>query len=114
MCNPSKKKGKIVLFTNNGSLYWGKLNNDTYFSSEIYPLKKLIAKVSAVTEPIIIDTPLTDSETLVTDYKLKEKLSSDFLNNVSQEKLLKYQINKTTRCTKCILLQIFHISNLMN
>lgn len=100
-----KKKGKIVLFTNNGSLYWGKLDNDIYFSSEIYPLKKINCKgISKVTDPIIIDAPLSDSETLLTDTKTERKnLVPDFLNNLYQEKLLKYQINKATRCTKCIL-----------
>ena len=39
-----KKENKIVLFSNNGSLYLGSLNGAYIFSSEEYPLKELNCK----------------------------------------------------------------------
>jgi hypothetical protein len=34
------KLGKLCLLSNNGSLYYGLVNQDIYFSSEFYPLSK--------------------------------------------------------------------------
>ena len=100
-----EKKGKLILFTNNGSLYWGKKNNNLYISSEYFSLKEIESyEIKKVTDPIIIDVPLSQEKTLVYDYKIPRKnLVPNISNSLIDEKLLNYKTNKTQRCTKCIL-----------
>mgnify|MGYP001398101214 CR=1 FL=1 len=98
-------KGKIILFSNNGSLYWGKKNNDIYISSESYPLKITNCnEIKKIRETIILDVPKAKSEIVAIDHKVQRKnLVPDFLKSIDDEKLLVYQINETQRCKKCIL-----------
>ena len=100
-----EKIGKLILFTNNGSLYWGNKNKDLYISSESFSLKKIKCnEIKQVSEPIIIDVPLIEKKTVVRDYKTQRKnLVPEISNSFTNEKLLSYKINKTKRCTKCIL-----------
>lgn len=46
--------GKVILFSNNGSLYVGQKNDDTYFASEFFPLEQIkcdrYERVDVVTE----------------------------------------------------------------
>jgi hypothetical protein len=98
--------GKLLLFTNNGSLYWAKKNKSIYLSSESYSLKKVKCKeIQKVIKPIIIDVPLSKDKTSLQDYKIqRNNLVPDFSNTYIDEKLLNYNINnKIRRCTKCIL-----------
>ena len=99
------EKGKLILFTNNSSLYWGKKNKNIYISSEYFPLKKIkCSEIKKVNEPIIIDVPLSREKISVQDNKVKRKdLVPNISNSITSEKLLNYKINKTKRCTKCIL-----------
>lgn len=99
------EKGKLILFTNNSSLYWGKKNKNIYISSEYFPLKKIkCSEIKKVNEPIIIDVPLSREKISVQDNKVKRKdLVPNISNSTTSEKLLNYKINKTQRCTKCIL-----------
>jgi len=98
--------GKLLLFTNNGSLYWAKKNKSIYLSSESYSLKKVKCKeIKKVSKPIIIDIPLSKDKTSVQDYKIqRNNLVPDFSTTYINEKLLNYNLNnKIQRCTKCIL-----------
>lgn len=99
------EKGKLLLFTNNGSLYWGKKNKNLYVSSEYFPLKKIkCTEIKNVTEPIIVDVPITKEKILLQDYRVQRKnLVPNISNTIISEKLLDYKKNKTQRCTKCIL-----------
>lgn len=100
-----KKLGKIVLFTNNGSLYLGNKNKDIYISSESYSLKKIKCdKIQKVNDPIIIDTPLSEKKIHIEDHKAKRiNLVPEILKSSTKEKLLIYNANHIKRCTKCIL-----------
>jgi glutamine phosphoribosylpyrophosphate amidotransferase len=50
--------GKLILFSNNGSLYTGQKNEDIYFSSEKFPLKILNCQnIFKVNKYIILDVP---------------------------------------------------------
>jgi hypothetical protein len=99
------KKGKVVLFSNNGSLYWGKKNNNIYISSESYPLKLINCNdLKKVAEPVVIDVPSTQEEILIFDDKIiRNNLVPALTNSLTNEKLLEYKSNKTERCVKCIL-----------
>ena len=100
-----QKINKLILFSNNGSLYWGKKDNNIYLSSESFPLKKINCnQIKKVTEPIIINMPIANVKTSIIDYKVTRRdLVPDISKLSVNEKLLKYQLNKVNRCTKCVL-----------
>lgn len=98
--------GKILLFSNNGSLYIGYIGKDTYFASERYALDEIgCSNVSQVKEEsIILDIPISNSPFKIKDYKKRvENLIPEFSINKSEEALLKYEKVDIKRCTKCIL-----------
>lgn len=99
--------GKIILFSNNGSLYKGLLDNAIYFSSEKYPLNQLkceeIKQIKS--EPYFIDIPKSNKALVIRDISTrKENLIPELFYNKNQEKLLEYSKEKNLKkCTKCIL-----------
>ena len=102
--------GKIILFTNNGSLYYGKKDDSIYISSEKFPLVKTDCfDIKKVNSTVIFDIPKNDKKELtVNDIKIKRKnllptVSENFLN----KKFLDYEFNEKERCTKCILPKTF-------
>ncbi len=99
------ESGKIILFTNNGSLYKGEKNKNVYISSESYSLRQINCnKITKVNEPVIIDVPIPKDKTLYTDHKLKRKnLVPEISNLHKNEKLLQYNMNNYKRCSKCLL-----------
>ncbi len=99
------KKKKLILFSNNGSLYWGKKNANIYISSESFPLKKINCnRIKKVTNPIIINMPTANEKIPIIDYKVKRRdLVPEISKLLVNEKLLKYQPNKIKRCIKCVL-----------
>ena len=101
------KLGKIVLFSNNGSLYLGVKGKDIYFASEKYPLIQLkCEEVKQIkNEPFFIDIPKSNYPFKVRDIcTRKENLIPEFFYNSNQEKLLKFKnLNNLKRCSKCIL-----------
>jgi hypothetical protein len=99
--------GKLVLISNNGSLYFGKKMETIYFASESYPLKQIACDTidQIHNSSIIIDVPLTnDLKYEVKDIKSrKEDLIPEFKYNKSEEQLLQYTHINIKRCTKCVL-----------
>ena len=102
-----KDQGKLILLSNNGSLYVGKKENDTYFASEKYPLTLTSCKdiQQIVNKHIIIDLPLVDEKEIeVEEYKSRtENLIPEFIYDKTQASLLEYDKPKLKRCTKCVL-----------
>lgn len=99
------KIGKVLLFSNNGSLYVGKLEGMTCFSSERYPLEILdCAGIEQVgQEGLLLDIPECDKIN-VTDYRRRtEDLIPAFKNLASEEAMLEYSQHNLRRCTKCLL-----------
>jgi glutamine---fructose-6-phosphate transaminase (isomerizing) len=99
-------RSKILLFSNNGSLYVGKLGNDIYFASEKYALVRIgcINIDQVKDEPYFIDVPTSNNEVLVTDASTRiENLIPEFQINKFEEKLLEYEELDIRRCTRCIL-----------
>jgi glutamine---fructose-6-phosphate transaminase (isomerizing) len=97
--------GKTLLFSNNGSLYVGKNEDTTYFSSERYSLE--ILKCSDINqiwqEGIIIDIPIAKDIIVTDDNKRTENLIPIFKNIASEEAMLVYPKHDLRRCTKCLL-----------
>ena len=90
------KQGKIILFSNNGSLYWGKKNQNIYISSESYSLKitncKEIKKIDHLVE---LEVPISKEDTLALDHKISRKnLVPEISNFSTYDKLLCYEIKK--------------------
>jgi hypothetical protein len=101
------KLGKVLLFSNNGSLYIGEIGDDVYFASEKFSLSDVgcqnIKQIK--NEPIFIDIPISEKKVQISlDDKFRnENLIPEFKRNTVQEKLLEYNPTNLKRCTKCIL-----------
>ena len=97
--------GKVCLFSNNGSLYVGKNESSTYFSSERYVLDKLSCTSieQVMHEGIIIDIPESKQILVEDQYRRTENLIPQFKNIAAEEALLVYPRHNLRRCTKCIL-----------
>ncbi len=98
--------GKLLLFSNNGSLYIGESNSDIYFASERYGLDliecKNIRQIINTFE--LIDIPSSNNDFKIIDFKdRKENLIPEFIYNSQQYNLLKYQKTNLKRCKKCVL-----------
>ncbi|MBO6668048.1 hypothetical protein [Parvibaculum sp.] len=98
------KLGKLVLFSNNGSLYVGNKRGDTCFASESYALSQIgCTHIRQVYEPVILDIPVQDAIT-VKDHKDRVRnLIPELVFNSAEESLLVYPQPELRRCTRCIL-----------
>lgn len=103
------KFGKLLLFSNNGSLYTGHIEDDIYFASERYALDQINCEniKQIKNEALILDIPSSNEDFLVKDENSrKENLIPEFKFNQNEEKLLEFKTFKEInlkRCTKCIL-----------
>lgn len=97
--------GKILLFSNNGSLYIGNNDSDIYFASESYPLSQIgCENIRQVKSAVTIDIPVTDKDFVVNDDSIRsENLIPEFVFNNAEEKLLEYIEPELRRCACCIL-----------
>lgn len=100
------EQGKLLLFSNNGSLYVGYVGDDIYFASERYALD-LISCINITQikeESLILDIPASENDLTVMDEKTRtEDLIPEFKYNKNEESLLEYEKPKIKRCTKCLL-----------
>jgi hypothetical protein len=99
------KLGKVCLFSNNGSLYVGKHDQDVYFSSEQFPLQQLnCTEIEQVGhEGLILDIPTAEIIEIKDDSSRTENLIPVFKNIAAEEAMLIYPKHNLRRCTKCIL-----------
>jgi glucosamine--fructose-6-phosphate aminotransferase (isomerizing) len=98
--------GKVILFSNNGSLYYGKKKKNIFISSESYPLRLLKCdKIVQVNDnPVIFDIPISKRKILIQDSKIERKnLVPSIASSIYEDRLLIYSKNLNQRCTKCIL-----------
>lgn len=100
------KLGKLILFSNNGSMYCGTKDGTYYFASENFAIRKLncedITQVRA--EGQIIDIPVAPNEPLISDYGQRtENLIPNLGKHKAEEAMLEYNKPKVRRCTRCIL-----------
>ena len=101
--------GKLLLFSNNGSLYVGYSDEDIYFASERYALDQIDCQniYQVKDAPLILDIPTSNEKLLVTNENHRtENLIPEFQFNKNEERILEFktfeQLN-LKRCTKCIL-----------
>lgn len=100
------KLGKLCLFSNNGSLYYGKIGDTHYFASERYPLNRLKCEVvkQVRSEGVVIDIPVSLDAPEVQEHS---KRSTNLIPNLgtfqAEEKMLEYKPYALRRCTRCIL-----------
>jgi glucosamine--fructose-6-phosphate aminotransferase (isomerizing) len=98
--------GKLLLFSNNGSLYVGESETDQFFASERYGLEIIgctnIRQIINSTE--ILDIPKSNKDFTIKNYESRvENLIPEFIYNSHQEQLLEYKKIDIKRCTKCVL-----------
>jgi glucosamine--fructose-6-phosphate aminotransferase (isomerizing) len=99
--------GKLILISNNGSLYTGEKDSISYFASESYALTQIgcenIFQICRSSK--IIDIPILSSlDYKLTDFKSRtENLIPEFKFDKTQESLLEYKKHNLRRCTKCVL-----------
>ena len=98
--------GKLLLFSNNGSLYVGDKDGGTVFSSESYPLRQIGAEnIRQVRrEPEIIDVPPQEEPVGFTEWAFRSTdLVPGLVMSAHEEALLEYPRPDLRRCTRCIL-----------
>jgi len=98
-------KGKLLLFSNNGSLYVGTKNRSTYFASENYPLTQIGCQdITQIFGTKIIDIPKSSHPLEIHD---KSERKTNLIPNLpiisSEDKLLQFPKIELKRCTKCVL-----------
>jgi glutamine---fructose-6-phosphate transaminase (isomerizing) len=98
--------GKLLLFSNNGSLYKGYIGTDKYFASEKYALNQIkcngISQIKQ--EAFIINIPSSNADLMITsDDQRTENLIPEFKYNKIEERLLEFKKLDLKRCIKCIL-----------
>lgn len=96
--------GKLLLFSNNGSLYTGVKGDAIAFASESFALNQVgCTSVKQVYEAVVLDIPQIQDIT-VEDRKSRAKnLIPELVFNSAEEQLLVYPQPKFRRCTRCIL-----------
>ena len=101
-------KGKVILASNNGSLYFSENNDEFIFASEEYPIKKLVKNkiyqinngkfkvfnIPKTVEKVGINELLNKKNNLIPVLKL---------NNPEEKLLIKNYKFKLKRCKRCIL-----------
>jgi hypothetical protein len=98
--------GKLLLFSNNGSLYFGESEGRTYFASESYGLQLINCEniVQVKDDYKIVEIPKSELEFSIIDQKVRnENLIPEFKYNSKEESLLLYEKHNIKRCAKCIL-----------
>lgn len=98
-------KGKLLLFSNNGSLFLGSIGQDKYFSSEKYPLEQIGCQdIQQVRNSVILDIPIHSQDMIVSE---SDEQNINFIptlqSNKHEESLLEYKHVELKRCSKCIL-----------
>ena len=100
------KLGKMLLFSNNGSLYIGRKKENYYFASEKYFLKQIYCNNICQVTKEIIDIPKINKAIIEINESNKIK-RDDFVPTLQKEsklkKLLIYDKHQMQRCSKCIL-----------
>lgn len=97
--------GKLVLFSNNGSLYLGSTPTGQVFASEQFPLTQVEAQdIVQVREPVVIDIPASSADVRVRDWSRdRHDLVPELGTSPAEAAMLVFPEPELRRCTKCIL-----------
>lgn len=99
------KRGKLCIFSNNGSMFIGQDGDSKVFASESYPLtQRGCVEVQQVFEPIALEIPRSNKEfRLSSSNERSLNLIPSLSFNSKEERLLEYRQNELLRCSKCVL-----------
>ena len=98
------KIGKLLLMSNNGSLYSGFKNKDLYFASERFFLNKLNCKKIFQVKSHILDIPIYKKKIFQEEnVVLRKDLVPTLAKNKVKENLLIFEETNLKRCSKCVL-----------
>jgi glucosamine--fructose-6-phosphate aminotransferase (isomerizing) len=100
------KLGKLCLFSNNGSLFYGIKNDAIYFASERYSLEQLscLEVCQVRIDGIIIDINVSNENPLIQEHAERTtNLIPSLGTNKVEENMLEYKRYEIRRCTRCIL-----------
>jgi hypothetical protein len=97
--------GKLVLFSNNGSLYIGDKQQGQVFASESYPLNKIgCTNVRQVTNAVVLDLPMSTAAIEITEWRSRRTdLVPSLGRSLEDARVLEYPQHDLKRCTRCIL-----------
>ena len=98
--------GKLLLFSNNGSLYVADKSGGLVFSSEKYPLEQIEATGirQVLNDVVIVDVPVQETTVEVSEWKDRSvNLVPGLGFSAEEEALLVYPKPDFRRCTRCIL-----------
>lgn len=96
--------GKLVLFSNNGSLYLGRKDGYHEFASENYALDQVGCRdVHQVFDPVILDIVTSDTINVQDHRGRMQNLIPELVLNSTEEKLLVHPKPGLRRCTRCVL-----------
>jgi hypothetical protein len=98
--------GKLLLLSNNGSLYTGYKEGDFCFASEAWPLTQIgCTDISQFKGVSYIDVPASNSPIRqnVVDARHRPSLLPEFKFVSAEEGLLEYSKPDVQRCSRCIL-----------
>ncbi|MDA8976933.1 hypothetical protein N9F58_00195 [Akkermansiaceae bacterium] len=98
------RRGKLLLFSNNGSLYYGEKGDFLAFASEEYQLKSDgYNDIKQVWEPLILEIPQSELIDERPDRGVFRNLVPKLILHSSEEKLLAYPKPQFRRCSRCVL-----------
>jgi predicted glutamine amidotransferase len=97
--------GKLLLFSNSGSLYLAEGKDGYYFASEKYPLKKLrLKKIRQIHQkPEILSIPICNKIEIKEFRNRTQNLLPSLGKCINEEKMLEYLQPQLKRCSRCIL-----------
>lgn len=97
--------GKALIFSNNGSLYLGSVQEGICFSSEMYPLTQIgCSDIQQVRhDAVVLDLPVAKNIKVTDNNQRVHNLIPPFQFISSEEKQLLYPQPNLRRCTRCIL-----------
>lgn len=100
-----RRQGKLLLLSNNGSLYVGTKQGATIFHSEAYPLRlNGCEEVRQLLGSATFDVPASQSDVSIVDKReRKYNIIPGLGTSTAEEWLLEYRVPKFRRCTKCLL-----------
>ena len=99
------KLGKILLFSNTGSLYAGHKDGSDFFASEEYSLRQIncLNIKQVMQEPVILEFEPLNEYMITDEQKRHNNLIPKFTIVESEEKQLVYEDRNLNRCSRCIL-----------
>lgn len=97
--------GKLLLFSNNGSLYLGESESGKCFSSERYPLERIgCTKIIQICQKgAVLDIPRSEIINTSDNRSRTENLIPAFQNIAAEEAMLLFKKHRIKRCTRCLL-----------